>query len=88
MADSGAMREAAGWVCNEWLPARFDGVHFRPQLLQLDAGGSFQFPAVSSDHKIAACISTSAGVTTGGKKGAAHLHKIRSDMLFCGIRAM
>lgn len=83
MADSGVMREVESWVRDKWLTDHFAGTHrFMPQRVRLDAGGCFDFDAVSDDRSVAVCVCTSAGVTSGGKKGTSHLHKIRSDILF------
>lgn len=83
MADSGAMRDVERWVRDVWLPGHVAGTHrFMPQRVRLDAGGYFDFDAVSDDHSVAVCVCTSAGVTSGGKKGTSHLNKIRSDILF------
>lgn len=46
----------------------------------LRSKGQFKFDAVSYDGKIVAVISTSGGITAGGKMATAKPQKIRSDV--------
>jgi hypothetical protein len=81
MADTQVQREAEHWVRCEWLKKEF-GQSFSKEKLRLTGGGEFEFDAVSADETIAMTISTSSGTTSGGKKPAGKLNKLRSDMLF------
>jgi len=81
MADTRVQLEAEDWVRCEWLPRQFNQ-QFRRERLRLTAGGVFDFDAVSADDSIVANISTSSGVTAGGKNPAAKIQKLRADMLF------
>jgi hypothetical protein len=78
MADTKAQIEAETWIRETYLPKRY-GPAFRQKNLDLRSGGQFKFDAVSDDNEIVAVISTSAGFTSTGKRGAAKLMKIRSD---------
>jgi hypothetical protein len=81
MADTRVQLEAEDWVRREWLP-KFFNQQFRRERLQLSAGGIFDFDAVSLDNTIVANISTSTGITSGGKNPAGKIQKLRADMLF------
>jgi hypothetical protein len=81
MADTRIQLEAEDWVRREWLPKQFNQP-FRRERLRLKPGGVFDFDAVSYDDTIVANISTSSGITAGGKNPAAKIQKIRADMLF------
>ena len=81
MADTRVQLEVEDWVRKNWLPQQF-GATFRRERLQLTSGGVFDFDAVSPDNSTVATISTSAGVTSGGKHPTGKLMKIRSDILF------
>jgi len=81
MADSRVQVEIEEWIRHEWLPKEY-GQTFRSERLQLTSGGLFAFDAVSADNKIVANISTSGGITSGGKNPAAKIQKLRADMLF------
>jgi len=60
MANSRVQLEAEDWVRREWMQNQFGKV-FTRERLQLDAGGQFDFDAVSLDKQIAAVISTNGG---------------------------
>ena len=79
MADTKAQVEAEKWIRENELPRVF-GQRFLQRSLQLRSKGEFKFDAVSDDNKIVAVISTSGGVTAGGKQGTSKLLKIRSDV--------
>ena len=81
MANSRVQFEAEDWVRREWMQNQFGKV-FTRERLQLDAGGQFDFDAVSLDKQIAAVISTNGGRTASGRAAMPKLAKIRSDMLF------
>lgn len=81
MADSRAQRDAEIWIRENWLPQQL-GQPFDKRRLTLSWGGKFEFDAVSLDGRIAVCISTCGGRTSGGKKASPKLNKIRSDALF------
>ena len=81
MADTRIPLEAEDWIRQEWLPQKY-GQSFRRERLRLDAGGVFDFDAVSADNFIVASISTSSASTSGGKRGAGKLKKLQADMLF------
>jgi len=81
MADSKTQREAEIWIREKWLPKKF-GQQFVKKKLSLRSGGKFEFDGVSLDGRIAVSISTSCGITSGGKKASPKLHKMRSDALF------
>jgi hypothetical protein len=81
MANSKTQREAEIWVRKCWLPQEL-GQTFEKKRLAIRWGGKFEFDAVSKDERIAVCISTCGGVTSGGKKAKPKLNKIRSDALF------
>jgi hypothetical protein len=81
VADTPVQLEAEDWVRRECLPKHFNQ-QFRRECLQLSAGGVFDFDAVSSDNTIVASISTSSGITSGGKNPAGKIQKLRADMLF------
>lgn len=81
MADTRVQLEAEDWIRREWLPKQF-GMRFHRERVRLASGGFFDFDGVSEDGKIVVTISTSAGMTAGGKKGSGKLMKIRSDMYF------
>lgn len=81
MADSKSQREAEVWIREQWLLVEF-GQPFIKKKLQLRPGGKFEFDAVSRDGDIVILISTSGGITSGGKKARPKLQKMRSDALF------
>jgi hypothetical protein len=81
MADTSAQVKAEKWVRQFGLTERY-GKHFEKRVMRLRGNGEFSFDAVSEDGEIVACISTSGGVTAGGKKATAKLLKIRSDVLW------
>jgi len=81
MADTRVQLEVEDWVRENWMREQF-GQPFYRNRVQLTSGGVFDFDAVSEDKSIAACISTSAGKTGGGKFATGKLMKLRSDMLF------
>jgi len=81
MADTSAQVKAEKWVRQFGLTERY-GKHFEKRVMRLRGNGEFSFDAVSEDGEIVACISTSGGMTTGGKKATAKLLKIRSDVLW------
>lgn len=81
MADTRVQLEAEDWVRREWLPNKFNQ-QFRRERLRLSSGGVFDFDAVSSDNMIVANISTSSGITSGGKNPSGKIQKLRADMLF------
>ncbi len=81
MADTRIQLIAEDWIRSEWLPGQFKQ-SFQQKGLRLKPGGEFQFDAVSADGRIVANISTSSGITAGGKNPAAKLQKLRADMLF------
>ena len=76
MADTRVQLQAEDWIRRTWLLQQY-GQSFTRRRLTLNAGGDFEFDAVSADNSIVADISTS-----GGKAGAGKLHKLRADMLF------
>lgn len=81
MADTRTQLEVEDWVRREWLPAKFQQP-FRRERIKLSSGGVFDFDAVSQDDTIVVTVSTSSGLTAGGKNPAGKLNKIRSDMYF------
>ena len=81
MADTSVQLQVEDWVRREWLPKKYNQ-QFRPERLRLSAGGVFDFDAVSSDNTIVANISTSSGITSGGKNPSGKIQKLRADMLF------
>jgi hypothetical protein len=81
MADTRVQLEIEDWVRETWMLQKFSQSFYRNRL-KLSTGGVFDFDAVSEDKTIAACISTSAAKTSGGKAGSGKLFKLRSDMLF------
>lgn len=87
MANSQAQRAAELWICTNWLPDKYHQT-FSKQRLQLSSGGVFEFDAVSEDRRIAVSISTSGGITSGGKKASPKMNKIRSDALFLLLAAV
>ena len=81
MADTRVQLEAEDWIRREWLPTKFNQ-QFRRERLRLNSEGVFDFDAVSSDNTIVANISTSSGITSGGKNPSGKIQKLRADMLF------
>jgi hypothetical protein len=81
MADSDVQLEVEDWVRREWLPRKY-AQEFQSKSPRLKSGGTFIFDAVSADRQIVANISTSSGITSGGKRPSAKLQKLRADMLF------
>jgi hypothetical protein len=81
MANTSCQIECEDWIRLEWLPKQF-GQSFYRERLRLDAGGVFDFDAVSADRSIAVSISTSGAKTASGKHAVGKLMKLRSDMLF------
>lgn len=75
------LEEVESWVRQEFLP-RVYGQPFQKRCLVLEPGGKFAFDAVSADNSIVVNISTSGAMTSGGKRGAGKIYKLRSDMLF------
>ena len=72
MADTRVQLEVEDWVRREWLPLKYNQ-KFSRERLRLTAGGVFDFDAVSSDNTIVANISTSSGITSGGRNPAAKI---------------
>jgi hypothetical protein len=81
MADTRVQLEVEDWVREKWMQDALGQPFFRNRV-KLSSGGVFDFDALSGDRSIVACISTSAGKTSGGKNGVGKLMKLRSDMLF------
>lgn len=81
MANTRCQNECEAWVRDQWLPREFGHV-FRERNVPLSSGGQFKFDAVSEDGSIVVSISTSRTMTSGGKRGAGKLAKLRGDMLF------
>ncbi len=81
MADGRVQLEAEDWVRRHWLKHRL-GQIFTRERLPLDAGGQFDFDAVSLDKTIAVNISTNGGKTAAGRPAMPKLNKLRSDILF------
>lgn len=81
MADGRVQLEAEDWVRREWMKTKFN-LEFSRERLPLEAGGQFDFDAVSLDRTIAANISTNGGKTARGRAAMPKLNKIRSDILF------
>lgn len=81
MADTRVQLQAEDWIRRTWLRQQY-GQSFTRRRLTLSAGGDFEFDAVSADCFIVANISTSSALTSGGKRGAGKLQKLRADMLF------
>ncbi len=81
MANTTIQGKVEKWVRDEWMPVHF-GLPFHKARLQLSSGGFFEFDAVSADKAIVASISTSTGVTSGGKYPVGKVHKLRADILF------
>ncbi|HET6203487.1 MAG TPA: hypothetical protein VFI25_11875 [Planctomycetota bacterium] len=84
MADTRVQLEIEDWVRQHWMAKQF-GQQFRRERLRLTSGGLFDFDAISADNAIVATISTSAGVTSGGKHPTGKVMKLRSDMLFLSM---
>ena len=81
MADTRVQVEVEDWVRREWFPTQV-GQPMHRERVRLNAGGVFDFDAVSADHSILAVISTSSCRTSGGNYAVGKLMKIRSDILF------
>jgi hypothetical protein len=81
MADTKAHRDAEDWICEDYLPRKFNQ-RFSRKRLKLRWGGKFDFDAVNEDNTWVISISASGGITSGGKIPTAKLHKIRADALF------
>jgi len=81
MADTTIQREIEDWIRQYSLPSMFDRT-FSKKKIRLSSGGVFEFDAVSDDETIAANISTSNALTSGGKRGSGKLQKIRADIYF------
>lgn len=81
MADTRIQLLVEDWVRRVWLPRQYQQ-EFRKARLQLNAGGCFDFDAVSADGSIVVNISTSSAKTAGGRRGAGKLQKLRADTLF------
>jgi hypothetical protein len=81
MADTRVQLEVEDWIRQEWLPKKY-GQPFRRERLRLAPGGVFDFDAVSADNTMVANISTSSGITSGGKYPTAKVQKLRADILF------
>lgn len=81
MANTNVQIEIEDWLRSNWLP-RVYGQRFRRERLRLNAGGVFDFDAVSDDDKIIVNISTSSALTAKGKLGVGKMHKIHSDIMF------
>lgn len=84
MADTRVQLKVEDWIRQKWLPQEYGQV-FRRETLPLNAGGEFDFDAVSADNSIVVNISTSSASTSGGKGAAGKLQKLRADMLFLGM---
>jgi hypothetical protein len=81
MADTRVQLEVEDWVRREWLLAQY-AQEFKRERLKLESGSVFDFDAVSVDKTIVANVSTSSGITSGGKNPAGKIQKLRADMLF------
>ncbi|HWA92535.1 MAG TPA: hypothetical protein VG889_21065 [Rhizomicrobium sp.] len=81
MADTRVQLEVEDSVRDDWMRGRY-GTEFHRKRVRLNAGGVFDFDAVSADLSIVAAISTSGGKTRAGKLAVGKLMKLRSDMLF------
>lgn len=81
MANTRVQLEVEDWVRQHWFPQHYAQA-FRRERLRLSSGGFFDFDAVSADNSIVASISTSSGLTAGGKNPAGKIQKLRADMLF------
>ena len=81
MADTRTQIEVEDWIRRQWLTAQFNQQFFRDRM-PLSSGGVFDYDAVSTDRKTIVSISTSGSMTSGGKRGAGKLQKIRADMFF------
>jgi len=81
MADTSAQNDAEQWIRLNELPKIYNQ-EFKKCKIRLKENGEFEFDAVSEDKKIVVCISTSAGITSGGKIPTAKIQKIRSDVLW------
>lgn len=81
MADTRVQLEVEDWVRLHWMSQEF-GQPFHRERIRLTWGAFFDFDCVSQDRKIVAAISTSGSKTGAGKKAAAKLQKIRSDILY------
>ncbi len=81
MADTRVQLEVEDWIRRKWMPDRFGG-KFNRERLKLRSGGVFDFDAVGAKGDVVASISTSGGLTAGGKLGTGKLLKLRSDMYF------
>ena len=68
-------------VRREWMPERY-GQRFSRERVELNAGGVFDFDAVSADATIVASISTIGLRTAGGSPGSGKVQKVRSDIFF------
>ena len=81
MANTSVQGKVERWVRDQWMPGHF-ALEFHKERLQLSSGGFFEFDAVSADRAVVASISTSTGITSGGKYPVGKVHKLRSDILF------
>ena len=81
MADTTPQLKAQNWIVNKWLPGQYK-CNFQSMKLTLKWGGEFEFDAVSSNKKIAVCISTSKSKTANGINAIGKYQKIKSDALY------
>lgn len=84
MANTRTQVEIEDWLRINWLPNQF-GQKFRRERLKINAGGVFDFDAVSDDSKIVVNISTSSAITSSGKEAIGKLHKLHSDIMFLSM---
>ena len=83
MADTQAQKNAEKWICENYLPASFDGLLFEERKLKLLWGGEFAFDAVSLEsNPCVGLISTSSARTSGGNLATAKIQKLKADTLY------
>ena len=83
MADTRAQKNAEKWICENYLPAHFDGLLFEEKKLKLIWGGEFAFDAVSAEsNPCVALISTSSARTAGHNLATAKIQKLKADTLY------
>jgi len=81
MADTRTQLVVEEWIRSNWLPRKY-GQQFKPEHLQLNTHGYFDFDAVSLDKTIVVNISTSSAITSSGKRAVGKIHKMHSDILY------
>ena len=81
MANTRVQGRVEDWIRRNWLSERF-GERFFRERVRLTSGGEFDFDAVNEGESIVVNISTSSGMTSGGKVGVGKMMKIRSDLYF------